>query len=104
MRRNLDLGGGLIMAEAVMLRLGATLGRQHAHDIVYDAAQAAAVEERSFASVLAADPRVTAHLAAPAIQDLLDPTAYTGLCAEMARAAAARARAAVSGLVGGGAL
>ena len=93
MRRNLDLGGGLIMAEAVMLNLGAAIGRQHAHDVVYDAAQAAFVEGRSFADLLAADPRVTAHLDAPAIKALLDPTAYTGLCAEMARDAAIRARA-----------
>jgi len=92
MRGNLDLGGGLIMAEAVMLRLGAAMGRQHAHDVVYDAAQAAFVEGRSFAALLAADPRVTAHLDADAIAALLDPTAYTGLCGEMARTAAARAR------------
>ena len=95
MRHNLDLGGGLIMAEAVMLDLGARIGRQHAHDAVYDAAQAAFVEGQSFASLLAADPRVTAHLDATAIAALLDPTAYTGLCATMARTAAARARAAV---------
>jgi 3-carboxy-cis,cis-muconate cycloisomerase len=95
MRHNLDLGGGLIMAEAVMLQLGTTIGRQHAHDVVYDAAQAAFVENRSFASLLAADTRVTAHLDAKAIDTLLDPTAYTGLCAEMARTAAARARHAV---------
>src|SRR6202040_2859490 len=44
MRRNLDLGGGLIMAEAVMLDLGKALGRQHAHDVVYDAAMEAAAE------------------------------------------------------------
>ena len=62
MRRNLDLGGGLIMAEAVMLQLGIVLGRQHAHDVVYDAAQAAFVEGRPFSEVLAADARVTAHL------------------------------------------
>jgi 3-carboxy-cis,cis-muconate cycloisomerase len=93
MRRNLDLGGGLIMAEAVMLDLGAAIGRQHAHDVVYDAAQAAFVESQSFAELLAADPRVTAHLDAQAIRGLLDPTAYTGLCAEIARDAASRARA-----------
>src|SRR5271169_5497699 len=93
MRRNLDLGGGLIMAEAVMLNLGAQIGRQHAHDVVYDAAQAAFVRGRSFAELLAADPRVTAHLDAKQIAALLDPTAYTGLCAEMARDAASRARA-----------
>jgi adenylosuccinate lyase len=92
MRRNLNLGGGLIMAEAVMLELGAVLGRQHAHDVVYDAAQAAVLEDRAFSAVLAADPRVSAHLSPPAIDKLLDPVAYTGLCAEMAKQAAARVR------------
>jgi adenylosuccinate lyase len=53
------------------------------------------VEGQSFASRLAADPRVTAHLDAKAIDELLDPTAYTGLCATMARTAASRARDAV---------
>ena len=93
MRENLDLGGGLIMAEAVMIELGAAIGRQHAHDVVYDAAQAAFVERRPFGALLAEDPRVTAHLDKKAIERLLDPTAYTGLCADMARDAAARARA-----------
>ena len=98
MRANLDLGGGLIMAEVVMLELGKTIGRQHAHDVVYDAAQAAFVENKPFASLLAADRRVTAHLDAAAIDQLLDPTAYTGLCAMMARNAAARARSAAGEL------
>jgi 3-carboxy-cis,cis-muconate cycloisomerase len=98
MRRNLDLGGGLIMAEAVMLQLGATLGRQHAHDVVYDAAQAAFVEGRPFSAVLAADPRVSGHLGAATLEGLLDPLAYTGLCAEMARAAAVRARTVGAGI------
>jgi 3-carboxy-cis,cis-muconate cycloisomerase len=92
MRRNLDLGGGLIMAEAVMLELGRTLGRQHAHDIVYDGAQAAFVEGRAFSEVLASDARVTAHLNPDGIRKLLDPVAYTGLCAEMAREGAKSAR------------
>jgi adenylosuccinate lyase len=65
---------------------------------VYEAAQAAAVEGRSFGDLLAADARVTRHLDAAAIGRLLDPTAYTGLCAEMAREAAARAREAARGL------
>ena len=100
MRSNLDLGGGLIMAEAVMLDLGQAIGRQHAHDVVYDAAQAAFVEDRSFAELLGADPRVAAHLDRHAIAALLDPTAYTGLCAEMARDAAGRARAAAAEIGG----
>src|SRR5437764_7796870 len=92
MRQNLDLGGGLIMAEAVMLNLGKTIGRQHAHDVVYDAAQAAFVEGKSFGALLAADPRVTAHLAPQQIDALLDPAGYTGLCAEMAPDGAPRPR------------
>jgi adenylosuccinate lyase len=93
MRANLDLGHGLIMAEAVMLELGLVTGRQHAHDVVYDAAQAAFLQNRAFGDLLAEDPQVTAHLDAAGIARLLDPTAYTGLCADMAREAAGRARA-----------
>jgi adenylosuccinate lyase len=77
-----------------MLSLGQTIGRQHAHDVVYDAAQAAFVENKSFGALLAADRRVTAHLSPQQIEALLDPAGYTGLCAEMARDAAARARTA----------
>ena len=100
MRRNLNLGGGLIMAEAVMLELGAVLGRQHAHDVVYDAAQAAFLEDRAFSAVLAADPSGRAP-SAPAIDKLLDPVAYTGLCAEMAKEAVVRARKIALALGGG---
>ncbi len=39
MRENLDLTGGLIMSERVMLALGSEMGRQRAHDVVYEAAQ-----------------------------------------------------------------
>jgi adenylosuccinate lyase len=98
MRANLDLGGGLIMAEAVMLELGGKIGRQHAHDVVYDAAQAAFVEGKSFSELLAADERLTRHMDKQAIARLLDPTAYTGLCADMARENAVRARSAAKEL------
>ena len=101
MRANLDLGGGLIMAEAVMLDLGTAIGRQHAHDVVYDAAQAAFVEGKPFSELLAADKRLTAHMDRTAIDKLLDPTAYTGLCADMAREGATRARQAAKQLTAG---
>lgn len=94
MRRNLDLSGGMIMSEAVMLSLGKTLGRQHAHDVVYDAAQSAATTGADFAQLLSSDEAVKARLTASEISGLLDPAAYTGLCADMARDAARRARVA----------
>ncbi len=99
MRANLDLGHGLIMAEALMLDLGRAIGRQHAHDVIYDAAQAAFTERTSFADLLNADVRVTAHLDRAAIAGMLDPTSYTGLCAEMAREQAGLARARAKALM-----
>src|SRR5467141_4511850 len=48
MRENLELSGGLIMAEALMLELGKQIGRQRAHDAVYDAAQASVNQTRPF--------------------------------------------------------
>jgi 3-carboxy-cis,cis-muconate cycloisomerase len=36
MRENLDITKGLIMSEAVMMGLGDKMGRNHAHDLVYD--------------------------------------------------------------------
>jgi hypothetical protein len=41
MRDNLDRLAGLVLSERVMLRLGATLGRNAAHDVVYETAMAA---------------------------------------------------------------
>lgn len=92
MRRNLDLSGGLIMAEALMLSLGAHIGRQEAHDAIYDAAQEAATGGQSFATLLAQNQTVTAHLGADDIARLLDPAAYLGECAQIASDQAARAR------------
>lgn len=92
MRANLDLTDGLIMAEPMMLALGEYVGRQEAHDIVYDAAQEAAVGDKTFIELLSADKRVTGHLSTGQIEKLLDPTAYTGLCAKMAAEQADRAR------------
>jgi 3-carboxy-cis,cis-muconate cycloisomerase len=39
MRRNLGADGGLVMAEAYMMRLAPHLGRERAHELVYEAAQ-----------------------------------------------------------------
>src|SRR5882672_2683545 len=64
MRRNLDLSGGLIMAEALMLELGKQIGRQRAHDAVYEAAQGSVTQSRPFRELLAEDPHVSARLSA----------------------------------------
>jgi 3-carboxy-cis,cis-muconate cycloisomerase len=90
MRANLALSGGMISSEEVMLELGRAIGRPAAHEVVTDAARAGDV---TFGDALKRDPRVTEHLDATAIDQLLDPAGHTGLSAGIARAAAERARA-----------
>ena len=92
MRENLDLSGGLIMSEAIMLELGRQIGRQQAHDAVYEAAQASFIEGKSFADCLAEEPDVSARMTSEQIQALLDPTAYTGACRLFAERGAVQAR------------
>jgi adenylosuccinate lyase len=55
MRRNLDLTGGMILSEAVMLDLGCSLGRQEAHDLVYRASMRAHEGELPFRDALIAE-------------------------------------------------
>ena len=98
MRRNLDLSGGLIMSEAIMLELGRQIGRQQAHDAVYEAAQAAFLEGKPFADALAAEPDVSARLTPEQIEAMLDPTGYTGVCSLFAERGAAQARAVAASL------
>ena len=92
MRQNLDLSGGLIMSEAIMLELGRKIGRQRAHDAVYDAAQASVVEARPFKEMLAQVPDVSSNLTPQQIEAMLDPTEYTGVCSLFAQREASRAR------------
>lgn len=93
MRRNLTLSGGLIGSESLMLELGERIGRQVAHEVVYEHAQEAAVKGLDFAELLAADPVVAEHFRTSEIQRLLDPARHLGESANIAREMAERARA-----------
>ncbi|MFY0614936.1 MAG: adenylosuccinate lyase family protein [Hyphomicrobiaceae bacterium] len=98
MRANLDLTGGMILSEAIMMELGKALGRQEAHDVVYDAIEEVLAGTVSFTQALGKAPKLTAELSPEAIESMLDPAGYTGLCADMARAQATLARKAAAGL------
>jgi 3-carboxy-cis,cis-muconate cycloisomerase len=83
MRRNLDMTNGLIVAEAVMMGLAPHMGRNEAHDIVYDACRAVAEKGGSLADALAKVPAVAKHLDRAALQKLTDPANYLGAAREM---------------------
>ena len=83
MRSNLDLLGGLILSERIMLALAPRFGKQTAHQLVHEIALMAQSEGRSFREALLSDQRLHGCFTRQALDDLLDPTAYTGLAVEM---------------------
>lgn len=84
MLENLDLTHGLIVAEAVMMAAAPKLGRQHAHDVVYDACRKAIEGGGKLADILAEVPEITEALGGKdAIRRHCDPANYLGLCGPM---------------------
>ncbi|MDP3689999.1 adenylosuccinate lyase family protein [Bradyrhizobium sp.] len=83
MADNLDISRGLIVAEAVMMGLAPEIGRQEAHDVVYDACRRANESGLTLADALSADPRVTDRIDRATIDRLTSPKNYLGLAPGM---------------------
>ena len=83
MRANLDLTKGLIVSEAVMMGLGPYLGRQYAHDLVYDICRKVVATGRPLVDLLAENTEITKHLDRAALEKLCDPANYLGEAGSM---------------------
>jgi len=84
MRENLDLTHGLIVAEAVMMAAAPKLGRQQAHDVVYEACRKAIEGGGQLADILADMPQIIDALGSvEAIRHHCDPANYLGLSGQM---------------------
>ncbi len=64
MRANLDITHGLIMAEAVSMKLAEKIGKAEAHALVEEASKKAAARKRHLKDVLLEDEAVTSKIAA----------------------------------------
>jgi len=78
MRANIDMTGGLVMSEAVMMGLGNYIGREYAHDLVYDICRTSLKEKRPLLDLLCEHPEVNKHLDRAALTKLCDPANYLG--------------------------
>ncbi len=78
MRDNIDVTKGLVMSEAVMMGLGPYIGREYAHDLVYELCRVAIRDDRPLLDVLAEHPQINAHLGRDDLAKLCDPANYLG--------------------------
>jgi 3-carboxy-cis,cis-muconate cycloisomerase len=78
MGRNLELTGGLIMAEAIASALGASMGRAAAEAAVARACNRSIAEGAPLALILRNDPELRPHLAAAEVDRLMNPASYLG--------------------------
>ncbi|CAO3638792.1 unnamed protein product [Cunninghamella blakesleeana] len=85
MATNLELTKGLIVSEAVMMGLAPYLGRQHAHDIIYDLCRQANSEGIMLIDLLKRDPRVMNidGVTEEWLEHLCNPSNYLGNCGVM---------------------
>jgi 3-carboxy-cis,cis-muconate cycloisomerase len=78
MRRNLELTGGLIMAEATATALARSIGRAAAEDAVARACNRSIAEGVPLATILRNDPELRPHLTDAEIDRVTNPALYLG--------------------------
>lgn len=83
MRSNLEIGGGLLMSESVMMGLAPKTGRNVAHDLVYSAAGRAMDQKKTLREVLLEDQEIQKHLSETEIDVFLNPSNYVGSAGKM---------------------
>jgi len=78
MRRNIEMTGGLVMSEAVMMGLGPHIGREFAHDLVYDLCRESLASRTPLIELLAAHPQISRHFNRAQLERMLAPEHYLG--------------------------
>ncbi len=78
MRRNIGLTQGQVMSEAVMMGLGPHLGREVAHDLVYDICREALRQQRPLLDLLCENEQILRHVDRAALARMCDPAHYLG--------------------------
>lgn len=73
MRKNFDIQGSLPYSERIMFKLGKVIGKQTAHELVYQAAMKAIENHDDFISLLYQEPTVSTHFSKETIQSWIVP-------------------------------
>lgn len=78
MSENLLSTRGLIVGEAVMMGMAPFIGRQRAHDVIYEACKESIETSQDLLSVLKAKREITDKVSETVLADLCDPMKYLG--------------------------
>lgn len=82
MEQNLYQDGGMLLSERLMLALGKHIGKQTAHQLMYDLANEAREKNECFSELVRQNEHVQKYLPVEEGEQLLDPHAYVGLAVE----------------------
>ncbi|PST33513.1 class-II fumarase/aspartase family protein [Enterocloster lavalensis] len=77
--KNLNILGGLIYTEALMMHFANKFGRIEAHDILHDIAQEAVAEGKNFVDKLLENAKVMENFTKEELLSLMNPAKYIGL-------------------------
>ncbi len=78
MRQNLELTKGLLYSEPIMFLLGEKLGKQTAHEIVYEICMDCFEKDACFIDELMANATVAKNVTREQLEAVMDPEKYTG--------------------------
>ncbi|MFT0847655.1 adenylosuccinate lyase family protein [Actinomycetaceae bacterium L2_0104] len=92
LRENSNINHGIDNSEYIMMKLAEKLGKDQAHEAVYELAIDASLNHRRYSDVLMASEVINSVFDKSEIAELLKPENYVGLSAEIARDTARRVR------------
>ncbi len=92
MLTNVNLNKGLDNSEYVMMNVAARIGKDKAHELMYDKAMKVELEGKDYLTVLREDETLTAMFTDEELKAMIDPASYTGICDVIAREMADKAR------------
>lgn len=80
MLQNVRLNKGLDNSEFVMMNVAERIGKDKAHDLMYEKAMQVELEGRDYYEVLLADQTLSTMFSAEELKTMIDPASYTGIC------------------------
>lgn len=85
MLKNANLNKGLDNSEYIMMLAAEKLGKDKAHELMYEKAMQVELEGKDYYQVLMEDPGLREMFTPEEMKAMTDPSAYTGLCSVLAK-------------------